>query len=66
MDMEIARLTNVYWLQIPDRQVVAMRTAWLHPDRSQLQSVMSSEEDPRRVPMLDWPATLFQDESLDH
>jgi len=62
MEMEIARLANVSWLHIPDRQVLAMRTASLSCNSA---SRFSAEvQEP--VPMLDWPSTLFDDEVLVH
>jgi hypothetical protein len=66
MDMEIARLTNISWLRAPDPQAVAMRAAWMRPVRSWTQPGRRSTEDTLPVPMLDWPAALFQDEMLDH
>lgn len=62
MDMEIARLTNISRVRVPDRQIVAARTVWLRPDRSWTQSRMPPAKNLLPVPSLDWPPTLFQDE----
>jgi hypothetical protein len=66
MDMEIARLANISWLRPADPQVFAMRAVWQCPDRSWLKSGMLAARDPLPVPVLDWPATLFQDATLCH
>jgi hypothetical protein len=63
MDMEIARLTNISWIRVPDLHIAAMRAVWLRPWAC---SPRASTEDPPPVPVLDWPPTLFQDETLCH
>jgi hypothetical protein len=65
MEMEFVRLANVSWLQIPDRQVLAMRAVALSADRSPPRWG-SSADILRPVPILDWPATLFDDETHIH
>ena len=60
MNMEITRLANASWLQIPDCQVVAIRSVRLSKDETRTQF----ETPP--VPMLDWPPTLFDDEQSCH
>jgi hypothetical protein len=68
MNMEIARLTNVSWLQIPDWRLLALRA--LSPrvaPRVQSrgdQPRTSSDPMPQRLPVLDWPPDLFDDEAL--
>ncbi len=64
MDMEIARLVNVAWLQIPDRQLFALRASWSSPDASRVRPGSRSCIEPQPVPMLDWPADLFDDVSF--
>jgi hypothetical protein len=66
MDMEIARLSSISWAQIPDRQAVAVRGVWQQLNQSWTQLARRGANDPRPVPMLDWPAALFQDEILGH
>jgi hypothetical protein len=62
MDMKTARLANAFWLSISDRQVVALRTAWLSRDGSPAPLNASAANEPRRLPMLDWPESLFDNE----
>ncbi|MEA2774490.1 MAG: hypothetical protein QOD93_7452 [Acetobacteraceae bacterium] len=62
MDMKTARLANAFWLSISDRQVVALRTAWLSRDGSAARPDASAANEPRRLPMLDWPESLFDNE----
>jgi hypothetical protein len=66
MEMEIARLTNIFWVRIPDRGVVARRTVWPRPDRSWTGSGMPPAKAPLPVPSLDWPPALFQDAVRSH
>ena len=60
MDIEIARLANQPWFQIPDRQVFAMRAGFPCWKASRARPGNVAE----RVPMLAWPPTLFEDEDL--
>lgn len=62
MDMEIARLTNVSWLQVSDREVMALRAAWSVSDRSEDRPDAACDNEPLRLPMLDWPPDLFADD----
>ncbi len=64
MEMELARLTNVSWLRIPDRHVVAMRTAMLTAYDQRPAPMIPARSAP--VPALDWPADLFADETSSH
>jgi hypothetical protein len=59
MDMEIGRLASTSWLQIPDWQAFVMHTVRMS---SQAQPASSQGQLPPHVPMLDWSATLFEDE----
>jgi len=59
MDMESARLANVYRLSISDRQAFVMRAVglgWGTPSHS----------EPQPVPDLEWSPTLFCDEVVCH
>ena len=61
MDIEIVRLVNVSWLQVPDRQALAMRMVALPANWLRRQTDGSSVQVLERLPVLDWPATLFAD-----
>lgn len=62
MDMEIARLANVSRLQMTDRHVIAIRAALFPRGGARIQPRMEL----RRLPILDWPPTLFQDQDACH
>ena len=64
MDMEIVRLANTSWLQVPDRLASIVRAVSRSSDGPQARSGGSAAEILLRVPMLDWPSTLFDDEML--
>jgi hypothetical protein len=64
MGMEIARLSNASWFQIPDWQVVAIRAVWSSMDCSRLPSNTPTGAVPQRLPALDWPPALFEDERV--
>jgi hypothetical protein len=66
MDMEITRLANASWLHIPDRQVFAIRAVWLCSDGSRTQPNAASGTPLQRVPVLDWPPTLFEEAQVCH
>jgi hypothetical protein len=66
MEMETVRLANVSWFSIPDRQVLALRAAWSSWNGSRGQTGVASDNEPRRLPILDWPAALFDDEMFCH
>jgi hypothetical protein len=66
MQMETTRLANVHWLSIPDRQVFALRTAWMSRHGSRARPEPVPRNEPQRLPMLEWPATLFADEITSH
>jgi hypothetical protein len=66
MEIEISQPTKISWLQFPNRQIVALRSAFARPDRSRTQWARSAAENPLPIPMLDWPSSLFRDEVLDH
>jgi hypothetical protein len=66
MDMQIARLVNLSWLQVPERQNFAMRAILLSSLRSPAPLDGPSAAAPQRVPALSWPANLFSDEKLDN
>jgi hypothetical protein len=61
MNMEITRLVNASWRQIPDCQVIAIHSVRLSQNETRTQL-----ETPPPVPMLDWPPTLFDDEQSCH
>jgi hypothetical protein len=68
MNMEIVRLVNASrlgagpWRGISDRQVMALRTIWSSDASATAYSDTNDETEPRRVPLLDWPEDLFDDE----
>ena len=64
MNMEIARLTNASWLQVPDRRIAAMQAMSLRANDRRGQPSRPLAELKEPVPMLDWPTDLFRDESL--
>jgi hypothetical protein len=66
MDMEIARLANTSWPQISDWQIFLMRTLRLSRDGSRTQPETPTETEPRQLPLLDWPSTLFEDVQACH
>jgi hypothetical protein len=67
MRLEIARLANISWLQVPDlwasilRMNVSTRTG--SQTRSQAASASASAADALPLPELDWPPKLFDDEA---
>ena len=61
MNIEIVRLVNVSWLQVPDRQALAMRMVALPVKRARIQADRPSTQVLERLPALDWPITLFVD-----
>jgi hypothetical protein len=66
MDMEFVRPADVSWLQIPDRQVLATRAVSWSTGGSPTQWGGAFAKVPQRVPMLDWPSALFDDETSIH
>jgi hypothetical protein len=66
MDMEIARLANTSWLQISDWQIFLLRTLRLSRDGPRAQPETTTETEPRQLPPLDWPSTLFEDVPARH
>ncbi len=66
MIMEIARLGNVSWLPIAERQAFVMRAALLSWDGGPDRGLTSPGDARDRLPELDWPATLFEDEPSCH
>lgn len=66
MDMETVRLSNVSWLSISDRQIVALRAAVSRQDRPPAHLRVVTNHRPEPVPMLDWPSSLFADEITCH
>jgi hypothetical protein len=63
MDMEIKGLADLDWLSIVDLHSVAVWMAWSSHTGAWTAPEASSDNRPQRVPMLDWPATLFADET---
>jgi hypothetical protein len=61
MDMQFVRAANDYWFQISDRQALALRAVPWSSNGSPSGSGEGSAALVQRVPMLDWPATLFDD-----
>ena len=60
MNMELVRVAQQNWHQVPDCQAIVMR--WLDlPVRAQAVRLATSVPS-RRLPALDWPADLFADE----
>jgi hypothetical protein len=66
MDMQIVRAANDYWVQISDRQVLALRAVSWFSNGSASRSDGGPNEARQPVPMLDWPATLFDDATVYH
>ncbi len=66
MDMETARLTNVSWLSIPDRHIVALRSAWWCRTVAPTWAASPANDQALPVPMLDWPSDLFADDIVCH
>jgi hypothetical protein len=66
MDMQIARLVNISWLRVPERQDFAMRAILLSSLRSRAPLDGPPDTAAQPVPMLAWPANLFSDEKLDN
>jgi hypothetical protein len=66
MDMEIAALASVYRPRVSDMQALILGMALSSPDGLQTGSDASSREVLQPVPMLDWPATLFDDTIISH
>jgi hypothetical protein len=62
MDTLTLRLANVSWIPISDRQVFVLRAVWLSRGETRAPPGTSNDNELQRVPMLDWPATLFDDE----
>jgi hypothetical protein len=58
MDMETSRLDQASWVFTLDRDV--------RRDGSDASAGSASGYKPRPVPMLDWPANLFDDEIVCH
>jgi hypothetical protein len=66
MDMEIMRLANVSPLQAPDRCARVLRTVAWSANGSLTQWGRAAPTAPQRVPDLDWPRSLFDDEVSFH
>jgi hypothetical protein len=66
MDMQFVRAANDYWFQVSDRQVLALRGVSWSPNGSPSRSSDGSAAVVQPVPMLDWPATLFDDVIVFH
>lgn len=66
MDMEIEKSANASWLQVSDRLAFIMRTMRSCADRLQPRRRGSRGPVPQLVPMLDWPANLFENEMTCH
>ena len=66
MDMPIARLAATVWRQITDLRGFAMRTVWLFAHGSRNRPGSPFNSGPQRLPPLDWPPDLFDDELLCH
>jgi hypothetical protein len=65
MNMQTARLANVAWLSISDGQAFALRAAWFPANDARPWAGIRFDAEPQRLPMLDWPQNLFEDEVLD-
>ena len=66
MSMEIARLANISWLQVPDLQAFIMRMTVSTSIDSQNGSRPASGNEALPLPELDWPPKLFDDEAVCH
>jgi hypothetical protein len=64
MDMEMVKLADVSWFQAPRPQVFVMWTVPQASSDSPAKSRGSFVDYPQRVPVLNWPAALFDDVAL--
>jgi hypothetical protein len=66
MGIEIARLANISWLQVPDLQASIMRMTLATSIDTQTGSRPASGNEALPLPALDWPSKLFDDEAVCH
>jgi hypothetical protein len=66
MDMQFVRGASDYWLQVSDPRALALRAVPWSPNGSPSGSGDGSAAVVQPVPMLDWPATLFDDVIVFH
>jgi hypothetical protein len=65
MRLEIARLANISWLQVPDlwASILRMNVSTRTGSQTRSQAASASAADALPLPELDWPPKLFDDEA---